>query len=280
MTDLPTITETEAKPLRLTLPPRTKENARALRRLRGHSTAPNWIPAGLSGELDALRGEHLRLLGQVAAELAALDATSARFRREDQDHARALREAQRDGVPDSVEDTRTSTADRRSVLVAITERYWAAVAVLADLVDAVVSLYRQREDEWLADLRAQLGPIEEERREAQRVLDEARAKEWLIHRLGQHVQITSEAGPHGFQPAPAPEPPPPQFSAEVFESMLRRPWHRGKAWSDGEGEEEVRGWLETSQDQSGRPGDVDSLSAEDETGTVLPLDPSVSGVSS
>jgi hypothetical protein len=84
----------------------------------------------------------------------------------------------------------------------------AAVVVLAEVADAVIELVREREDDWLADLRGRLEPAREKRREAQRLLDEAKAEEWGIHRLGMWVQVTSQDGAFGRQPSPTIEPPP------------------------------------------------------------------------
>jgi len=58
------------------------------------------------------------------------------------------------------------------------------VTVLGEVVDSVVELVREREDEWLADLRARLEPQREKRRELESTLAELRALEWLTHQLG------------------------------------------------------------------------------------------------
>jgi hypothetical protein len=136
-----------------------------------------------------------------------------------------------------------------------------APKVLGDVADAVIVLFREREDAWLADLRSQLAPAQEKRRESQRRLAEAKAEEWHLHQLGQHVQITADDGAFGRQPAPLPEEPPKQFSADVAESMLERPWHKCR-----EAEELPRSWQEQSED------DVEPLDAEDETGVVSELE--------
>jgi hypothetical protein len=121
-----------AKPGPLKLPPsQNPETARAARRLRGHSTSDLWLPEGLWRELDDLRAEQLRVRSQVAAELASLDASVARFRDEDQAHQKKLRQAQRDGHTGAVEDKRTPAEPRQAERKAIEERIWAGAAVLA-----------------------------------------------------------------------------------------------------------------------------------------------------
>ena len=235
-------------PLVLPLSPPSADAARAVReKLRGHSTAPNWLPEGLWPEMDELRSEQLRVRNQIAAELAALDAVNARFRDEDRQHERQLRQAQRDGTPKAVEDRRTPPEQRQAERAEINERLWAGVIVLGEIVAAVIELVRESEDDWLADLRGQLEPAREKRREAERLLAEAKADEWQLHRLGQWVQITSEDGALGRQPAPTPSEPPAQFSAELLRSSLEVPWHRDRPWK-GESEEPPRSWQEQSED--------------------------------
>ena len=125
------------------------------------------------------------------------------------------------GDPGSVKDGRTPGEQRQAERAAIEERLWAGVIVLAEVTDAVIELVREREDDWLADLRVRLEPAREKRREAERLLAEAKAEEWRIHRLGQWLQITSEDGAFGRQPAPDLESPPERFSAERVAGVAR-----------------------------------------------------------
>ena len=234
--------------------------------LRGHSTAANWLPDGLWPELDQLRAEQLRVREQVVTELTAREALQARFRAEDKQHEERLRQAHREGRPDSVEDRRTAVEQRQAERKAIEENLWAGVIVLAEVAEQVIELVREREDDWLAGLRVQLEPAREKRREAERLFAEAKAEEWQLHQLGQWLQITSEDGPLGRQPAPLPSPP--QFSADVLRSSLEVPWHRERAWK-GEGEPAVVSWQEQAHQAAGE--DVEPLDPEDETGVVSDL---------
>ena len=109
-------------------------------------------------------------LDQVAAELDGLEALDARVREEDKQHDRDLRQAQRDGTPKAVEDRRTPSDQRQAERAAIEERLWAGVTVLGEVADAVIAALREHEDDWLADLRVQLEPAREKRREAERLL--------------------------------------------------------------------------------------------------------------
>lgn len=150
--------------------------------------------------------------------------------------------------------------------------------MLAEVVDAVVDLYRQREDDWLADLRARLEPAREKRREAERLLEEAKTEEWQLHQLGQHVQMTADDGPLGRQPVPTPSLPPAQFSVEVATSMLERPWHKRR-----DPEQVPPSWQELSQaddeeptpvtGENDEPLDDDGLKG-DPTGQLSELDQS------
>lgn len=263
-------------PLRLPPSPPSPAASRAVReKLRGHSTAANWLPEGVWPELDELRGEQLRVRGQVVAELTALEAVESRFRAEDEQHEQQLRQAHRDGRPGSVEDRRTPPDQRQAERAAVEERLWAGVVVLAEVTDSVIGLVREREDHWLADLRGQLEPAREKRREAQRLSDEARREEWVLHQLGGWLQNLANDGPFGRQPHPTPSPPPAQFSAEIAAGMLERQWHKRRA------EEMPRSWQERSEAEAERNADVadpqTSLPAEDETGLVSPLDASHHG---
>lgn len=253
-------------PLVLPLSPPSADAARAVReKLRGHSTAANWLPEGLWPELDELRSEQLRVRDQVVAELTALEALDARCSDEDQQHERQLRQAQRDGSPGSVKDARTPREQRQAARATAEERLWAGVTVLGEVVDSVIELVREREDEWLADLRARLEPQREQRRELENKLAEVRALEWQTHQFGHWVQNTSQDGPFGRQPAPLPSPPPAQFSADLLRSSLEVPWHRDRPWK-GEGEEPPRSWQEHSEEAAAV--DEATPAAGDPTGQV------------
>jgi hypothetical protein len=226
MTDQPT----QPGPLPLPLSPSSPEAARAISQLQGHSTSALWLPQGLWPELDEIRAEHLRVREQVAAEQTALKAIDARFREEDRQHHLRLRQAHRQGRPGSVEDRRTPSEERRAERAQIEERLEAGIMVFAEVTTAVITLVRGREGDWLADLRRRLEPAQEKRREAERLLAEAKMEEWQLHQLGQWVQRTAEDGPLGRQPAPVSSAPPAQFSEEKLRSSLEVPWHRDRPW--------------------------------------------------
>jgi hypothetical protein len=63
--------------------------------------------------------------------------------------------------PETVEDRRTPPEQRQAERSAIEERLWAGVMVLSEVVASVLELVRDREDEWLADLRGQVSELEE-----------------------------------------------------------------------------------------------------------------------
>lgn len=223
------ITES-SKPLKFPPAP-DPDAARALRRLQGHTTSPEWLPPGVWEALDELRGEQHRLRRQVADELHALEELAAKFRREDAQHAEALRQAQRDGTPTSPRDERTPPAARAAERTAVEERLWAGVQVFAEHADRIIEAVRAHEDEWLADLRSRLTPAQEKRRRAQQLLAEAKAEEFQLHKLGQWVQKTADDEAFGRQPVPKVEPVPARVSAESFAGALERPWHKRRAWN-------------------------------------------------
>lgn len=96
-------------------------------RLHGHTTSERWLPEGLWPELDKVRDDQLRLCGQVAANIAALDQLAERFKAEDDEHAEQLRQAHPDGAPASAEDRRTPPDQRASKRAVIEEVLWAGV---------------------------------------------------------------------------------------------------------------------------------------------------------
>lgn len=200
-----------------------------VRDLRGATTHPDWIPEGLSNELDALRNTHIRLRAQCATELTALDELARRFRREDAEHAERLRQAALDGWPDAAEDERTLDDERDTQREAVLERLWADVEVFAEHCDKVIATIREQERQLLGDLKADVANAQDLRNEAKRLLAEAEKTEWLAHRRGQWVLNTSDDGPFGRQPAPAPAPMPPNFSRALLATSLERPWHRKAA---------------------------------------------------
>jgi len=202
-------------------------------RLRGHTTSAHWLPEGLAPELDELRAEQLRLRSQIAAERDALRALTARFTQEDAEFAQALREAYRSGTADSPakppDDRRTPAEQRAAESGAATERLWAAAEVLADCGDTVIETVREHETEWLGDLRSQLTGVQEKRREAERLLAEARAEEFRAHRLGAWIQATADDLAMGRQPAPTVVPMPERFV--LPQETLERPWHKVREWA-------------------------------------------------
>jgi hypothetical protein len=209
------------------LPIRAVDAGRALvEKLRGHAVDPGWLPtSGLLGEaLGGERAEHLRQLEGLQAAADAYRDAEATFLREDREHAAALRSYVREGG-DPPADERTRLADREARLAALREDLEARVVVLAAHVERVVGLLRDREHDLLADLRAQLEPARAKRREAERLLAEAKGEEWHLAQLGRWVQQTSQDGPLGRQPAPIPSPPPAQFSEAMVRAALERPWY-------------------------------------------------------
>ena len=219
-------------PLKLPAPPDAATRRAVAERLKEHTTSPAWLPEGVFSELDAVRAEHHRLRGQVAADLEALDALSSRFRREDAEHAERLRQAHRDGSPTSAEDHRTPGDQRAAERAAIEERLWAGIHVFAEHADLVIETVREHEDDWLADLRARLVPAQDKRRQAEALLAEARAEEFRLHQLGPAGRTpTADDVGFGRQPAPVTGPVPDRVSAEVFEGALERPWHKRREWN-------------------------------------------------
>lgn len=195
-------------------------------RLKGHTTSANWLPAGLSPELDTLRVEFGRLRSRAALDLQALDDLIAEHHAEDRKHQKALEHALRDPRAAEAEDRRTSPEERDRQRDDLHERVDADVLVMAEVADRIIATIREQEPAILASLKIRLAQAQEKRREAERLMYEARQLEWMLHRQGQWTMNTSDDGPFGRQPAPTPEPPPAMFDAGLLETSLDRPWHR------------------------------------------------------
>jgi hypothetical protein len=196
-------------------------------RLTGHVLDPGWLPAaGVLGEaLAAERAEHLRQLEGLRAAADAYRDAQAGFEAEDRQHVAALRAHVRDGGEPPA-DERTGPADRESRVAALREDLEARLVVLAGHVERVVGDLGDRQDQLLGELRALLEPADAKRREAERLLAEARGELWQLAQTGRWLQMTAADGPLGRQPAPIPSPPPPTFSEESLKWALEVPWHK------------------------------------------------------
>ena len=183
-------------------------------------------------ELDGLRAEALRYRRQVVAAIQARTDLLVKLKSEDEKHVDGLMASARDGA-EPPEDARTPQEERDRQVAASEERLWAQVAVAGQHADSIIEHLRASEDEYLADLRSRLEPAQEKRREAERLLAEAKADEVRLYLLGRWLQVTTDDGSFGRQPAPAPaQPVPARLSAEVFKDALERPWHKVRPeWS-------------------------------------------------
>ncbi len=222
-------------PLTLPMPSEPALRAKMARRglaqrLAGFVTSPRWLPEGLFPELDKLRAEHVRLTRRAAAELGTLNDLVARFKGEDDEYNRLLRDAVQAGMG-TPEDGRTPAQQRAEQRAQAEQRLWATLEVLADYADEVVEAFRDHEDQWLAGLRDQRDQADEKMREAQRLVSEAKSELFRVHRLGQWVQAEADSQALSKQPAPALEPAPEHVAADAFRDSLERPWHRIREWS-------------------------------------------------
>lgn len=198
--------------------------------LRGHATAADWLPEGLSPVVDKLRARQLAQRGRLAEALDALSAFDSAMAAEDSAHEEALRDAQRAG-PTRAENKRTPLADRESARAELLAVIGAGVEVMAEVAQQVIAGMRQAEDGTLAGLRRQAGEADALRADARRKMAEADAVSWRLARLGQWTTATTDGGPFGAQPAPALSTPPPRVDPSTVRDALERPWHKLKPWN-------------------------------------------------
>lgn len=200
-------------------------------KLKGFTTAANWLPEGMWPELDDLRVEQLRLRGVLVADIGAWHALADGFNTEDQKFAAELRQAYRDGFPPP-EDTRTPEAERKAQLRGIEDRLWAGAVVFAEHADLVVATIRENEGKWLADLKSRAADALEKVREAERIAAEARTAQWHVAQLGKWLQNQADDGPFGRQPVPdGSTPKPATVGDHLIANALARPWSRPAATS-------------------------------------------------
>jgi hypothetical protein len=189
---------------------------------RGHATAANWMPQGLDPELDELRAEQLRIRKKAVGELAEVAALDAAHRDEDEAAAKERVDAAREGRAERPVKV-TPHDDRRDQRRAIEERLDASVIVFGEIFDRATAHFQEHCDRLLAELRAELGPLEDEEREAEQRLYDIRVTKWRQYQLGDYVQKNANPELYGAQPVPEPSLPPKLFNERVAAAMLQRP---------------------------------------------------------
>lgn len=234
-----TITAT-AVPMRLKLndlplPDDVKQRTAILQRLRGHVVSTAWLPEGLAPELDATRTEHVRRIAQAVEAADHLRRLEERWAQQDAAHAAALRDAAREGAG-APADKRTADADRQTEEKSAAERLHATLMVLVEAVGAAVEVIREHEAEWLSVLRDGAGQAKEDRREAERLVEQARRHEFCQHRLASWL-LAAANDDDGFsqQPSPTGQEAPPSTFHGLDPAAFERPWFRGQPWNPGTG---------------------------------------------
>ncbi len=197
--------------------------------LAGQRSAGGWLAAGVFDELDELRDEHRRRVTRVEAAIQTLLRREQDWKEEDAGRAEELRAAHRAGEAPPA-DERTADVEREAERARLTESVWAAAQVLAEHVTRVVETVRGREDEWLADLEGRLGPAAAKRREAERLLHQARAEEFQIHGRAKWLKAIADNGPL-FPLVPALEGPPSQWTPQRDTYTFSRHWSDRKPWN-------------------------------------------------
>lgn len=162
-------------------PPRLVTDAPAL-------VDPGWLPPESTGwaELDELAILHRRLLARRAEVGDERRTLVQGFEGEDAARHEAQTAAFLADDPGPVPDV-TSTGDRKAALDALTERARSADAALDEFLSGAVSVIEAHVAEWTADLVTHRADAAGKRREAARLLEEARAEEIRVARVEQWV---------------------------------------------------------------------------------------------
>lgn len=184
--------------------------------------SPTWLPLGTEWpELEDLAVAHRRLLarrGEVASLSAALP---HQFEQEDKDHRDAM--AASFAAEGPATDERTPPEERKAALAEADEQLRAANDALDRFVREAVALIEAHVDGWIGDLATRRDGAAEKRREAERLLAEARAdevgvaqlEEWAKRNAGVHERASRRNIPamrfvtwdsqQAFTPPPEPE---------------------------------------------------------------------------
>jgi hypothetical protein len=214
--------------------------ARQLELPQSAASRADWLPAKEPEALAKLRPKHLHLVAQVATAQRALLEAERKFREEDEERNKALRNAYKQGRPPA-DLQPVPQAEREATRKALTERLWVAVVALAEFVESIILTVQVNEDMLLkAPREERLQPVREKRRRAQRLYEEALAEEFKLDRLGRWLQITADAGKTsvGLQPAPTGAERPPHPSWQLRPEALERPWHDRRPWNTLEADTE------------------------------------------
>lgn len=185
---------------------------------------PGWLPAA-SGwdELDALAAEHRQLLSRREEVGSQRFALLRRFEAEDEAHREAMTAAFRENTSAELPEV-TPITERNALLAAANEQLRAANDALDGLAAEAIERIEAGAPEWLGDLANRREGAAEQRREAERILAEARAEEvavarleeWLRRNAGLHRRAAFRSIPamryaawteveSSFTPAPEPE---------------------------------------------------------------------------
>lgn len=159
---------------------------------------PSWLPPDGAGwpELAELREQHQRLLVRQAKLYAARRELEAQFEQEDKGHRAAMAASFAADEPSDHE--LTPPAEREAALTALNEQLRGASDVIDTFLRETVAVIEQRVTAWSGDLANRREGAAEQRREAERLLAEARAEEVGVARLEQW--LLRNAGVHERRP--------------------------------------------------------------------------------
>lgn len=179
----------------MTLPVNSGErpNARALLADVPAFGSAAWLPSGVWVELDERAVTHARLLDARREVVAEATATAAGYRAEDA----AYQEAMTSGFlsdADAKLPTMTSREEREAVRREFRERAVALDSALVQFIKESIAAIEEHAEQWLGDLANRREVAAERRREAERLLIEARAEELRTARLEHWTKLN--AGVH------------------------------------------------------------------------------------
>ena len=145
---------------------------------------PAWLPLGSEWpELEDLATAHRRLLARRAEVIGERAALPRRFEQEDKEHREAMAASFATDGPAT--DERTPLEEREAATIAADEQLRAANTALDTFVREAVTLIEAHVAGWIGDLATRREGSADKRREAERLLAEARAEEVGVARLSE-----------------------------------------------------------------------------------------------
>jgi hypothetical protein len=212
--------------------------------------SPEWIPVGVSAELDDLAAEHRRLIAANAEAAREHAGLRWRFEQEDEQRDEAERAAIRSGGDPEPVDL-TPEDERRELLGEARRRHRLTIEALQEFATGeAVARIEELAPGLLAEVAGRIAEAEAKRAEAARLLAEAETEELAERRLQEWIERNSGLSkrkgfnriprlrfipwPHLATFRPRPKPQSQQPGGDAFPGVTSAAVERGRAFTNEE----------------------------------------------